>query len=92
MDKKIYIALENWEDFNNSINDISEALQALSTKAVSTALLVQELARLVEGRCAVWQQIQDFGFTGVWQARAAFIRETERREHADNDTDIQERI
>ena len=80
MDKQVYIALKNWEDFNNCINDISEAIQELSAKTVSTALLVQELARLVEQRCAVWQQIESFGFTGIWQAHAAFLRENERRE------------
>ncbi|MBR2518228.1 MAG: hypothetical protein IKE46_00355 [Selenomonadaceae bacterium] len=81
MDKQVYIALENWENFNDCINDVSETLQSLSTKAFSTEILIQELARLVEQRLILWQQIEGFGFKSVWQARAALFQENERREH-----------
>ena len=81
MDKHIYIALENWENFNDCIDDVSETLQALSTKAFSTEILIQELARLVEQRLILWQQIEGFGFKNVWQAHEAFYQENERREH-----------
>lgn len=78
MDKQLYIALENWESYNESINDVSEAIQALSTKEFAAATLIQELARLVEERFTVWRQVEKFGFTNIWQAREALWREKER--------------
>ena len=80
MDKQVYIALENWETYNDCIIEIFDTIQEFSTKDFVTATLLQELTRLVEQRCAVWQQIESFGFTGIWQAHAAFLRENERRE------------
>ena len=84
MDKQLYIMLENWESYNENINDISEAIQAISTKEFAAATLIQELARLVEERFTIWQQVEKFGFTNIWQARAALWRENERLEQAAN--------
>ena len=80
MDKQVYIALENWETYNDSIIEIFDTIQEFSTKDIVTATLLQELTRLVEQRCAIWQKIQGFGFADSTQARAAFCRENERRE------------
>lgn len=82
MDKQVYIALENWESYNDSIYEILDTVQEFSTKNFVTATLLQELTRLVEERFVAWQKIQAFGFTGVTQARAALWRENERREQS----------
>lgn len=82
MSKEVYIVLESWESYNDSICEVFDAICDMSQKNFATAILLKSISSLIEKRFTVWQQLQSFGFTDINQARVALIRENERRERS----------